>query len=96
MTKLSEHAIRAMPYEQRLKNYEREKNDLFYKIAHLSAAEVQEKHNVTIPSMPISNGILIRVKVVTVTVRTRAVQCACDRRVRPVSAFSKTGFCFPI
>ena len=45
MTKISEQAIRAMPYEQRLKNYEREKNDLFYKIAHLSAAEVQEKHN---------------------------------------------------
>ena len=44
MTKLSEQAIRSMPYEQRLKNYEREKNDLFYKIAHLSAAEVQEKH----------------------------------------------------
>lgn len=45
MTKLSEHAIRAMPYEQRLKNYEREKNALFYKISHMSAAEVQEKHN---------------------------------------------------
>ena len=45
MTKLTEAAIRAMPYEQRLKNYEREKNDLFYKISHLSAAEVQEKHN---------------------------------------------------
>ena len=45
MTKLTEAAIRAMPYEQRLKNYEREKNELFFKISHLSAAEVQEKHN---------------------------------------------------
>ena len=45
MTKLTEHAIKAMPYEQRLRNYEREKNDLFFKIAHMSASEVQEKHN---------------------------------------------------
>lgn len=45
MTKLTEAAIRAMPYEQRLKNYKREKNELFYKISHLSASEVQEKHN---------------------------------------------------
>lgn len=44
MTKLSERAIRAMPYEQRLKNYEREKNELFYKISHMSAAEMREKH----------------------------------------------------
>ena len=44
MTKINEQAIKAMPYEQRLKNYEREKNELFYKISHLSAAEVQEKH----------------------------------------------------
>ena len=45
MTKLTESAIRAMPYEQRLKNYEKEKSDLFYKISHLSVEEVQEKHN---------------------------------------------------
>ena len=45
MTKINEQAIKAMPYEVRLRHYEREKNELFYKISHLSAAEVQEKHN---------------------------------------------------
>ena len=33
-----------MPYESRLKNYEREKNELFYKIKDMSAAEVAEAH----------------------------------------------------
>ena len=45
MTKISEQAIKAMPYEGRLRHYEREMNELFYKISHLSAAEVHEKHN---------------------------------------------------
>ena len=45
MTKISEQTIKAMPYEVRLRYYEKEKNELFYKISHLSAAEVQEKHN---------------------------------------------------
>ena len=44
MTKISEQAIKAMPYEQRLKNYEREKNELFYKVSNLSAAEMRERH----------------------------------------------------
>lgn len=45
MTKLSDRAVRSMPYDVRLRNYEREKNELFYKISHMSAKEVQEKHN---------------------------------------------------
>lgn len=44
MKKLSERAIRAMTYESRLKNYEREKQELFMKSAHLPEEEVQTKH----------------------------------------------------
>lgn len=44
MIKISERAIRAMPYESRLKNYEREKDKLFYEIRNMSAAEVAEAH----------------------------------------------------
>ena len=44
MTRLTEAAIRAMPYEQRLKNYNMEKNELFYKTSHLPAEEMMEKH----------------------------------------------------
>lgn len=42
--KISERAIRAMPYDTRLKNYEREKDELFFKIRNMSAAEVSEAH----------------------------------------------------
>ena len=41
---LSERAIRAMPYELRIQNYEREKDDLFMRIKDLPAAEVAEAH----------------------------------------------------
>ena len=41
---LSARAIRAMPYDMRLRNYEREKNELFDRIAHMSAGEVAEAH----------------------------------------------------
>lgn len=41
---LSERAIRAMPYESRVKQYEREKAELFYKIRDMSASEVAEAH----------------------------------------------------
>ena len=44
MKKISERAIRAMPYETRLRNYEREKNAMFNKIAGLPASEVAQKH----------------------------------------------------
>jgi hypothetical protein len=42
--KISDRAIRAMPYESRLKNYEREKDALFFKIRNMTAAEVSEAH----------------------------------------------------
>lgn len=41
---ISERAIRAMPYEVRLRNYEREKNAMFSKIAGLPASEVAKAH----------------------------------------------------
>ena len=44
MTKISEQAIKAMPYEVRLRHYENEKNELFYKTSHLPAEEMREKH----------------------------------------------------
>lgn len=42
--KMSDRAIRSMPYESRLRNYEREKNALFDRIADMSAAEVAKAH----------------------------------------------------
>lgn len=42
--KISDRAIRAMPYESRLKNYEREKDELFFKIRDMTAEEVSEAH----------------------------------------------------
>ena len=42
--KISDRAIRAMPYESRLKNYEREKDALFFKIRDMNASEVAEAH----------------------------------------------------
>ena len=42
--KISDRAIRAMPYESRLRHYEKEKGELFYQIAHMSAAEVEMRH----------------------------------------------------
>ena len=42
--KLSSRSIRAMPYESRLRNYEREKNALFDRIADMSASEVAKAH----------------------------------------------------
>lgn len=46
--KITERAIRAMPYETRLKHYEREKNELFFKIKSMPAAEVQKMHEALI------------------------------------------------
>ena len=42
--KISERAIRAMPYESRVRRYEQEKDILFNKISNLSAEEIREKH----------------------------------------------------
>jgi len=42
--KISDRAIRAMPYETRLKHYEKEKAELFYQIKDMTASEVAEKH----------------------------------------------------
>ena len=36
--------IMKMPYEQRIRNYEREKNELFYELAALPAAEIAKRH----------------------------------------------------
>ena len=44
MIKISERTIRAMPYESRLRNYEKEKDQLFLKIRDMSASEVAEAH----------------------------------------------------
>ena len=41
---LSERAIRNLPYESRLRNYEKEKDELFFKIRNMTAAEVSEAH----------------------------------------------------
>lgn len=41
---LSDRAIRSMPYEMRLRNYEREKNTLFDKSANMSTASVAKAH----------------------------------------------------
>ena len=41
---ISDRMIRAMPYEVRIKHYEREKNDLFYKIANMPASQVAKAH----------------------------------------------------
>ena len=43
--KITERTIRAMPYESRIKHYEREKNELFMKNKHLPAKELQEMHD---------------------------------------------------
>lgn len=36
--------IRCMSYQERLRNYEREKESLFYRIADLPASEVAKAH----------------------------------------------------
>ena len=41
---LPKHLIHSLPYEERLKGYEREKDELFYKIVSLPAEEVQRRH----------------------------------------------------
>ena len=41
---LSERAIRSMPYELRIQNYEREKDALFMKIRDMPAEAVAEAH----------------------------------------------------
>ena len=41
---MSDRAIRAMPYESRLRHYTQEKNDLFDKIAGMTAEEVRKAH----------------------------------------------------
>ena len=43
--KLPKHLIHSLPYDERLRGYEREKNDLFYSIRDMSAEEVQRRHN---------------------------------------------------
>ena len=42
--RISERAIRAMPYDVRLQHYEKEKNELFYQIKDMTAAQVAEAH----------------------------------------------------
>ena len=42
--KINRSAIRNMPYEIRLKKYQKEKEELFYKIKDLTAEEVSQKH----------------------------------------------------
>lgn len=42
--KIRERAIRNMPYETRLKQYQKEKEELFYKIKNLTAEEVSQRH----------------------------------------------------
>lgn len=41
---LTAKRIRRMPYEERIRNYEREKNELFYELAALPAAEIARRH----------------------------------------------------
>lgn len=41
---LADVAIRAMPYEMRLRNYEREKNELFSRIGSMTLREVAKAH----------------------------------------------------
>ncbi len=41
---LNERAIRAMPYDLRIRNYEREKDRMFSRIAGLPAEEVSRMH----------------------------------------------------
>ena len=43
MTKLTERAIRAMPYEIRIQHYNREKDELLRKMTHIPAAELQSR-----------------------------------------------------
>ena len=45
MTKLTERAIRAMPYEIRIQHYNREKDELFSKNSGLPARELQKLHD---------------------------------------------------
>ena len=42
---LPRHLIHSLPYEERLRGYEREKDELFYKIVSLPAEEVQRLHH---------------------------------------------------
>ena len=42
--KINDRAIRAMPYDTRLKHYEREKEELFFQIRDMSPNEVSEAH----------------------------------------------------
>ncbi len=35
--------VRSMPYELRLRNYERDKEELFYRMKNLSSAEIREQ-----------------------------------------------------
>lgn len=41
---LTERAIRSMPYDLRIRNYEREKDQMFSRIAGLPAEEVSRMH----------------------------------------------------
>ena len=43
--KISERAIRAMPYESRVRRYEQEKDMLFNKLSNLSAEEIRQRHD---------------------------------------------------
>ncbi len=42
--KINECTIRSMPYDVRLKRYQKEKEELFYKIKDMTAEEVSQKH----------------------------------------------------
>ena len=44
MPKITERTIRAMPYDTRLKLYEKEKNEMFEKLRGVSAKDMEEAH----------------------------------------------------
>ena len=46
--KIPRHNHIGMSYEERIRGYEREKNELFYKIASMPAAEVAKAHEALI------------------------------------------------
>lgn len=46
--KIPKESKRGMSYEERIRGYEREKNELFYKIASMPAAEVAKAHEALI------------------------------------------------
>ena len=46
--KIPKHSRRGLSYEERIRGYEREKNELFFKIADMPAEEVAKAHEALI------------------------------------------------